>query len=384
MFARLSGWVRRRHQWVVAYVLLAPYLVYAMVFWVYPFVWGGILSLQRWVIPTGRGTSVFVILNPDVNPEHIGLGNFTEIVSLKIAELPRRIDTETGQPLYVCGRKTVTESEIGNYEGSCEPRYVSVHDVVPRGYSEWFQTDLRGLLNKRYVVASRLPLFWNGLVVTLKFFVFFMPMVTVGSLLLAMALQRARHLQGIFIAGYLSSYVVAGVAYSAVFKTLFARNGLVDDTVYRLLGTRVGWFSDTKLALFSIAAIVAWKFVGYYGLIFLSGLNAIPKDVYEAANLDGANAPQRFFRVTIPLLNPALVVVLVFGTILSFNIFTEPYLITGGTPDDTTNTFMLLIYRTIFEDLRIGLGAAMAIVMAALSFLAMTIVRRLVEREVAL
>jgi multiple sugar transport system permease protein len=136
--------------------------------------------------------------------------------------------------------------------------------------------------------------------------------------------------------------------------------------------------------LFSIAAIVAWKFVGYYGLIFLSGLNAIPKDVYEAASLDGANASQRFFRVTIPLLNPALVVVLVFGTILSFNIFTEPYLITGGTPDDTTNTFMLLIYRTIFEDLRIGLGAAMAIVMAALSFLAMSIVRRLVEREVAL
>ena len=384
MVTRLAQWLRRRHQWVVAYLLLAPYLAYAMVFWVYPFVWGGILSLQQWVIPTGQGTAVFVILNPDANPEHIGLDNFARILSLKVAELPRRIDADTGEPLYVCGRKTVVESEIGDYEGPCEPRYKSVHDVVPRGYSEWFQTDLEGLLHKRYVVASELPLFWNGLVVTFKFFVFFMPTVTVGSLLLAMALQRAQHLQGIFIAGYLSSYVVAGVAYSAVFKTLFARNGLVDDTVYHLLGTRVGWFSDTKIALFSIAAIVAWKFVGYYGLIFLSGLNAIPKDVYEAASLDGANASQRFFRVTIPLLNPALVVVLVFGTILSFNIFTEPYLITGGTPHDTTNTFMLLIYRTIFEDLRIGLGAAMAIVMAVLSFAAMTIVRRLVEREVAL
>jgi multiple sugar transport system permease protein len=370
------------HRDWIAYALLAPYVIYAIVFWVYPFAWGVQLSSQNWVLPGAAGSSTFVILSPDAEPENVGLDNFSRIFGFYVAELHQRQDDSTGELLFVCERQTVPASEIDNYEEPCVPRYESVRDVVPSGsYREWFQFDLFG---RHYAVTAELPLFWNALWVAFKFMLFWLPMVIVGPLFLAMLLQRAKHFQGLFIAGYLSSYVISGVAYSAVFRTMFARGGLVDEAAYRLLGTRVGWFSDPQIALFSIAMIVAWKFIGYYGLIFLSGLNAIPREVYEAAKLDGASAWKRFWRITIPLLNPSFVVVIVFGTILSFNIFTEPFLITGGTPIDTTNTFMLQIYRTTFEDLKIGLGAAMAIVMAVMSFATMTVMRRLVEREVTL
>lgn len=373
---------RSRRRYLVGYALLAPYVIYTIVFWVYPFLWGGVLSLQNWVLPgESPGASNFVILNPDTEPEYIGLGNFGKIFNLNIAGLQHQRDADTGELLYICGRQSVPASEVENYEDPCTPRYQSAREVAPDTYREWFQFDLFG---SHYLVSAELPLFWNALWVSFKFMLFFMPVVIAGSLFLAMLLQRAPYFRGLFIAAYLSSYVVSGVAYSAVFKTMFARNGLVDEATYRLLGTRVGWFSDVQIALFSIAMIVAWKFVGYYGLIFLSGLNAIPGELYEAAKLDGSNAWKRFARITVPLLNPSFVIVVVFGTILSFNIFTEPFLITGGTPNDATNTFMLQIYRTTFEDLQIGLGAAMAIVMAVISFVTMTVMRRLVERLVTL
>lgn len=378
----VSSQLKPRRRYWVAYALLAPYVIYAIVFWVYPFVWGGVLSLQNWVLPGDQpSSSMYAILNPDVAPEFVGLDHFGRIFSLHVDELQQRQDEGTNELLFVCGRTTVPASEVEDYEEACVPRYEAVRDVAPTGYREWFQFDLLG---KHYAITSLMPLFWNALWVTFKFMFFFMPLVIVGSLFLAGLIQRANRFQGLFIAGYLSSYVISGVAYSAIFKTMFAPTGLVDEAAYRLLGMRVGWFSNPQVALISIAGIVAWKFVGYYGLIFLSGLNAIPKEVYEAAKLDGASVWRRFRRITIPLLNPSFVIVVVFGTILSFNIFTEPFLITGGTPQNTTNTFMLQIYRTTFQDLRIGLGAAMAIVMAVISFGTMTAMRRLVEREVTL
>jgi len=114
----------------------------------------------------------------------------------------------------------------------------------------------------------------------------------------------------------------------------------------------------------------------------LAGLNAIPKELYEAAQLDGANAMARFQYITIPLINPSFTVIFVFATILSFGIFTEPYLISGGGPLDRSRTFMLLIYQRTFENLEAGYGSALAILMAALSFAAVVLVRKVIEREV--
>lgn len=290
-----TSWQRgRRIPWV-AYLLVAPYVLYNLVFWAYPFVWGAIISLEEWniIAPVKK---------------FVGLKNFINV---------------------------------------------------------WHN-----------------PQFWNALRVTFRFWIVFLPAVTIASVVLAMMLQRIRRFRGFYIAGFLASYTMAGVAYSVVFNLLLTGNGWINTWLWRLFHVRVPWFTSPKLALISIAMIVVWKFVGYYGLIFLAGLNSIPQEVYEAAALDGANPWQRFWKITVPLLNPSFTVVFVFATILSFGIFTEPYLITGGGPMGSTETFMLLIYQKTFEDLQAGYGSALAISMAALSYAATFLVRKGIEREV--
>jgi len=281
----------------IGYLLVSPYVVYNVVLWFYPFVWGFIIAFQKWNI---------------ISPER-------EFV-----------------------------------------------------------------LFDNFVAALTNTQFWNALSVTFKFWAFFLPTVTIASLVLGMLLQRVNHFRGLFIAGYLASYSMAGVAYSVVFALLFSGNGLINKWLWQMFHVRIPWFSDPRIAIFSIGLLVVWKFIGYYGLIFLSGLQAIPRELYEAAAMDGANGWTRFWRVTVPLLNPCFTVIFVFATILAFGIFTEPFMITGGGPLGSTQTFKLLIYQKTFENLEAGYGSAMAILMAALSFGATSLVRKAIEREVVL
>jgi multiple sugar transport system permease protein len=279
----------------IAYILVSPYLIYNIIFWLYPFIWGFIIAFQRWNI-----------ISPE--KEFVGFNNF-----------------------------------------------------------------IQALTN---------PLFWNALWVTFKFWLLFLPMVTVASLGLALLLQRVKRFRAFYIAGFLASYTMAGVAYSVVFRLLLAGNGLINTTIWKLFHIRIPWFTHPRLTVFSIALVVVWKFIGYYGLIFLAGLNGISRELYEAAQIDGASAWSRFWHITIPLLNPSFTVIFVFATILSFGIFTEPYMITGGGPLNSTRTFMLLIYQKTFENLEAGYGSALAILMAMLSFSAVVFVRKVIEKEV--
>jgi len=233
-----------------------------------------------------------------------------------------------------------------------------------------------------YIKSLTNPQFWNALWVTFKFWIVFLPAVLVASLGLAMLLQRIKRFRGLYIAGFLASYTMAGVAYSIIFSLLLTGNGMINTWIWSIFHVRVPWFTDPHLAIVSIALVVVWKFIGYYGLIFLSGLQGISKELYEAAEIDGANSWTRFWRITIPMLNPSITIVFVFATILAFGIFTEPYLITGGGPLGSTQTFMLIIYQKTFENLQAGYGSAMAILMAAFSFGAVALVRKGVEREV--
>ncbi|HPB64708.1 MAG TPA: sugar ABC transporter permease, partial [Mesotoga sp.] len=165
---------------------------------------------------------------------------------------------------------------------------------------------------------------------------------------------------------------------------LFAVNGPLNDLTRALFGVTIPWFSSPQLATLSIAIMVTWKFIGYYGLIFFSGLQAIPQSLYEAAELDGAGKWTKFFKITVPLLNPSIVMVLVLSLTLTFGIFTEPFLITGGGPMRTTYTFQMLIYSTAFQKINPGYASSLAIVVALLSYGCVLLTRKLVEREVEL
>ena len=161
---------------------------------------------------------------------------------------------------------------------------------------------------------------------------------------------------------------------------LFAGDGLVNNLL-RIFGIKVGWFTNPKIAMASIAMIVCWKFTGYYGLFFLAGLNNINPTLYEAAVIDGANSWQRFIKITVPLLNATFIMIIVFATIISFNLFTEPYMITGGGPMNATRTMMLEIYHRVFGLLQAGYGSTLAIVSAVITFIFVWAFRKLIERD---
>ncbi|RKX49046.1 MAG: sugar ABC transporter permease, partial [Thermotogae bacterium] len=199
----------------------------------------------------------------------------------------------------------------------------------------------------------------------------------------AMALTKVKYFKTFFMLSFLVAYVSSGVAYSIIFSKLFAINGPLNKLTYSLFGVTVPWFSQPQLAVLSISMMITWKFIGYYGLILYSGLVTIPKNLYEAAELDGANRWVKFWKITLPLLKPSLVMVLVLAISLTFGIFTEPFLITGGGPMRHTYTFMMMIYTNAFQKLNPGYASALAIVTALISFGCVILTRKLIEREVS-
>ncbi len=236
-----------------------------------------------------------------------------------------------------------------------------------------------GLENVKTVLTD--SRFWLTFKNGLYFFVVFVPLATISSLVVALLLDRIKYLQEVFATGYLLSYMSATVAISLVFTLLFSADGMFNVWLEKLIGTKVYFFSNPDIAMASIALTVVWKFTGYYALIFLAGLQSIPGEVYEAADIDGANGWTKLWRITIPMLNPALTTVVVFATMISFNIFAEPYIITGGGPEGSTETFAMLIFTKLFESMDAGYASTLAIYNTMITFVAVSVMRKLVERE---
>ncbi len=250
--------------------------------------------------------------------------------------------------------------------------------------SKWnFITPRQMVWFKNFIRTFQDPMFWTVTWNTVRFMLFYLPSVLILSLALAIALSKAKRFGAFFAMSFLVANVSSGVAYSIVFSKIFSMTGPVNNLLYNLFGIVIPWFSDPTWAMISIVIIVVWKFVGYYALIFLAGLQAIPHELYEAAELDGANSWTKFMKITLPLLNPSFVMILVLAIGLSFGIFTEPFMITGGGPLNSTQTFMVTIYTTAFEKYQPGYAAAWSIIAAAMSFSLIWISRKIVERDVS-
>jgi ABC-type sugar transport system permease subunit len=136
------------------------------------------------------------------------------------------------------------------------------------------------------------------------------------------------------------------------------------------------------VALVCIAAMSIWGYIGFYVVIYLAGLGNISKELYEAARMDGANEWQVFRRITLPMLSPTTFFLLIVGTIGAMQAFNQIYVMTGGGPLDTTRTVTMLIFKTFYQQTRVGYGSAMSVVLA-LIIVALTVVNfRFVGRRV--
>ena len=236
-----------------------------------------------------------------------------------------------------------------------------------------------GLSNYTAVLAD--PLFHIALRNVLIFLVINVPLTVAISMVLASALNGAIPLRGFFRAAYYIPYVTASVAAVGIWLWLFSGSGLIN----KLLGPLApnpSWLVNGFWAMPIIAIYVTWKGLGFYILLYLAGLQAIPKELYEAARVDGARRVGTFFAVTVPGLRPATVLVVVVSIITGANFFTEPYLLTGGGgPDNQSVSPVFLIYRQGIEENHPGYAAAIGILLAIGVLIVSGVSRFFLERD---
>lgn len=170
--------------------------------------------------------------------------------------------------------------------------------------------------------------------------------LTVGlSLVLANALNRVTRLRTFFRVSYYVPYVTASVAVVGVWLFLFAQNGLVN-SILGPLAPDPSWLVNSALAMPTVALYVTWKQLGFFILLYLAALQNIPEELYESASVDGAGKIRQFWSITIPSVRPASFLVTLLATITGANLFTEPYLLTGGGgPDGASTSPVFLMYQ---------------------------------------
>jgi multiple sugar transport system permease protein len=166
--------------------------------------------------------------------------------------------------------------------------------------------------------------------------------------------------------------LVPPVAIGSMWKLLYNYDFGVINQAFVAVGLKpVDWLGSTSLALWSVIIVDVWHWVPFVFLILFAAVEALPVDVLEAARVDGATRPQLLFRVMLPLLRPAIVVALLFRTILAFKVFDEVYLLTSGGPGTSTELVSLYLYKVFFEQNQLGYGAllSLALIAAIVAFL---------------
>jgi multiple sugar transport system permease protein len=202
---------------------------------------------------------------------------------------------------------------------------------------------------------------------TLTFVFGTIPFTTLLALGLALALQKRFRGRDFFRAGFFLPTVVSIVVISLVWKGLYAPDGFLSSLVRALGGTPPRWLLEPHTALASIMAMDVWAASGYYMVIFLAGLQAIPEELYESASLEGATPWQKFVHITLPMLKPTFLFVLVVNSVRSLQVFTEVFVMTGGGPLHATLTSVFYLYEQAFYKFRLGYASSIAYLLFALT-----------------
>lgn len=229
-----------------------------------------------------------------------------------------------------------------------------------------------GLDNVQYLLAD--TRFWQAVVNTFVFLAIHLPLQIIVALALAWVLNRPLFFRSFWRAAFFLPVVVSGAAVTILWSALYATDvGLINGLLARLDLDPVPWLTHPAIAMPAIAVMATWKNVGFYIVIYLAGLQSVPRSCHEAIELEGATAWQRFRHVTLPLLKPQTLLVVTLSTINGFQLFIEPYILTGGGPLRRTLSVVLYMYRNAFSYQKMGyaatLGVALALLIAAVLLL---------------
>jgi lactose/L-arabinose transport system permease protein len=251
----------------------------------------------------------------------------------------------------------------------------SVFFVYPILFSFWLSlhqsrgvgaTRFVGLDN--YALLFRDPTFWNSMMNAVILFFIYVPLMTALAVVLASVLNAGFvRLQGIWRMLIFLPHITSMVAAGFTFRLLLDKDSGYLNTALGWFGVSpVPWLDNAWWARISIGLLMIWAWLGYNTVIMLAGLQTIPRELVEAAKVDGAGRLQSFLRITVPLLKPVIVFAVTLSIIGTFSMFTEPFVLTRGGPALATETPVMQIFRTTFEELQYGYAAAMAYVYFAI------------------
>lgn len=216
---------------------------------------------------------------------------------------------------------------------------------------------------KNYIQILHNPVFYKVMLNTLIYLIVAVPVLAIFPLFLAVLInQKIRAITLYKILIYLPvivSIVVAAIA----FKWLYAQDGILNYFMQMLHLPVIGWLTDPKYSIYSVIILTIWKGIGYYMMIYLASLMSVPKELYEACDIDGANFWQKHLTVTIPHLMPTIALVSTISSISAMKIFAEIYVMTKGGPLNSTKTIVYYIYEKAFENLDLGYASAMAVIL---------------------
>lgn len=218
--------------------------------------------------------------------------------------------------------------------------------------------------------SCRRDLFWYGVYNTAEFVLLQVSLMIVFSLITALVLNRKILGRGFFRAVFFYPVLLSPVVVALIWKWILQRQGLLNATLLSAGVSPTNWLLDAHWAFTWTVFVSIWAHMGFYTLILLAGLQAIPRDVYEAAEMDSAGPWRVFRRITLPLLAPNLVVVVILALIRAVQIFDEVYVLTGGGPGSATTFIVQYIYQTAFSQQirQYGLAAAASLLLAGILF----------------
>jgi multiple sugar transport system permease protein len=233
-----------------------------------------------------------------------------------------------------------------------------------------------------YAQLLETPLFWKALGNTLYFVIVGVPLSIGASLGAAMLLHsKLARFKGFFRTALFAPVVTTLVAVAVIWRYLFnTRYGLLNYALGHLGVDPIDWLGDPRFAMPAIIVFAVWKNFGYNIIILLAGLQSIPETLYEAARIDGASFPQRFFYVTLPMLSPMLAMVSILTVAGYFQLFAEPYVMTQGGPLQSTVSVLYLMYEEGFKWWNLGSASAVAFVLFAFVFCVTAAQLRLARR----
>jgi len=223
---------------------------------------------------------------------------------------------------------------------------------------------------QNYVTAFHDRIFWRSLANSGAYMLFTVPPQIALGLFVASLLRAKAPGQGLYRLLFYIPVVTSWVVVSLLFQYLFADAGLVNYVLHGVHATNghTSWLSGRWTAMVAISALGVWKGIGWSMMIFLAALQGVPRDLEEAAAVDGAGRWRRFRTVTVPAIWPALTFVTVMLVIGGFNVFTSVLLMTGGGPADQTQVLLTFMYEQAFKFLQFGYGSAIAALLTVLVF----------------